>query len=326
MHTDIESRLQDTVPDQLPPLDHDRLQRRGRRRRHVKRAGALAGVAAVVAAAVVAFPWPGGDVTIDGGFAGSGEASGQQQDAVDWTELSVTEAIDRLIAINEEAPAQPELTEGRHLLLRGYAATFSGRTNPDGTTEAYLSIAESQARIQPDRSGTERHEILVERIPVGTPADDIRAKAVEARDLDDQDAATVEETVPTPGKDLDAIAEDIASDTQPQPGQDDRPSQVTAFLDLHNILPILHQPADRIRALELIGSIDRQWVEYRPHAEDLLGRTGVGIAGVDGDRRYVIIFDPESGAAMGTINESPWDGQTAVTGMSAITEREIQDS
>lgn len=104
----------------------------------------------MVAAAVLAFPWPGGDVMIDGGFAGSGEADGQRQDAVDWAELSVT--------------------------------------------EAYLSIAGSQARVRSDRSSTERHEVLVERIPVGTSADDIRAKAVEARDADDQEAATVEET------------------------------------------------------------------------------------------------------------------------------------
>lgn len=52
----------------------------------------------------------------------------------------------------------------------------------------------------------------------------------------------------------------------------------------------------------------------------------MGIAGFDGDGRYVIIFDPENGSVMGTINESPWNGQTAVTGMSAFTGREIEDS
>lgn len=109
------------------------------------------------------------------------------------------------------------------------------------------------------------------------------------------------------------------------PGQDDRPSQPAAFLDLHNVLPILHQPTDRIRALELIRSMDTKWLEFRPHEQDLLGRPGVGIVGIDpvDDARHVIVFDPDTGNVLGTIDETPQNGRPAVTGMSAITKREI---
>lgn len=322
MHVDIKDRLQDTTPEGVPALDHQRLQRRGRRRRYVKRAGTMMAVTAAVVAAVVAIPWPGSDVTIDGGYAGSGnrDPADQQAAADGWENLSVTEAIDRLITANREATPPPELTGDRQLVMHGLSASFHGQT--DGS--AYLTVAESEVRLNPDGSGNEHHATLVERIPVGTPAAQIRQAAIEARSADLEPVDSWDEA-PFPAGDLDDIADRIDADSYPPPGQDDRPSQPAAFLDLHDILPILHQPTDRIRALELIRSMDAKWLEYRPHAQDLLARTGVGIVGIDpvDDGRHTIVFDPATGDVLGTIDETTWNHERAITGMSAITQRQI---
>lgn len=80
-----------------------------------------------------------------------------------------------------------------------------------------------------------------------------------------------------------------------------------------------------IRALELIRSMDAKWLEYRPNVQDLLGRTGVGIVGIDpvDDGRHTIVFDPGTGDVLGTIDETTWKDERATTGMSAITQRQI---
>lgn len=321
MHVDIKDRLQDTTPEGVPELDHERLQRRGRRRRHIKRAGTAGTVAAVILAAAVAIPWPGGDVTIGDGYAGSGDPNpeDQQQAATGWEDLTATEAIDRLIEANRQASVPPALTGDRQLVMHALATGFRGATG-----SAHIIIAESEVRLNPDGSGNEHHATLIEGISVGTPAEQIRQAAVQARGADLEPIDSWDEA-PFPSDDLDDIADKINADTYPPPGQDDRPSQPAAFLDLHNLLPTLHQPADRIRALELIRSMDDEWVEYQPNAEDLLGRTGVGIVGIDpvDDGRHTIVFDPETGDVLGTIDESGWKGERAVTGMSAITQRQI---
>ncbi len=322
MHLDIKDRLQDTTPERVPELDHERLQRHGRRRRHIKRAGTVTTVTAVIVAAVVAIPWPGGDVTINGGYAGSGDPNpeDQQQAATGWQDLAVTEAIDRIITANREATPPPALTGDRQLVMHGLSASFHAQT--DGS--AYLTVAESEVRLNPNGSGNEHHATLVEQIPVGTPADEIRQAAIDARGADLEPVDSWDEA-PFPADDLDDIADRIDADTYPPPGQDDRPSQPAAFLELHDLLPILHQPADRIRALELIRSMDAKWLEYRSHAQDLLGRAGVGIVGIDpvDDGRHTIVFDPDTGDVLGTIDETTWQSERAITGMSAITQRQI---
>lgn len=135
MHVDIKDRLQDTTPEGVPTLDHQRLQRRGRRRRYVKRAGTAAAVAVMVVAAVVAMPWPGSDVTIDGGYAGSGnpDSADQQAAAAGWEDLSVTEAIDRLTVANQEASA-PTWNRSTHGTKRPSRQVISTSTRSPGRT------------------------------------------------------------------------------------------------------------------------------------------------------------------------------------------------
>lgn len=159
MHVDIKTRLQDTTPEQLPPLDHEGLQRRGRRRRHVKRAGTVTVVAAVVVAAVVAIPWPGGNVTVEDGFAGPGdETPADSRDrsntaqATPWEDLSVTEATDRLIAIgaDHESPAAEPPPPGK--MLRLHEVYVTQERLDDGT--ARWAIQETRSDITSEEDVT----------------------------------------------------------------------------------------------------------------------------------------------------------------------------
>lgn len=290
-------------------IDVDELWRRGRRRRVRARVGVV-GVVAVVGllglTAVVPDLLPPRQAV---GFAppdpgpplASPPSAATPGPEPSWEQLTLDEAVAALVAVNQTAPT-PSPSHDRVVHTVG---AYLDTTIDSGGTSSELRVELRELRVAPDGSGSIGSAAIAPPLPPGTSADELRA-LVEQADLD---RLPLQTQTTAPGEldvveatDLLAEAEREAADpTLPTEGESERPPRAHAFTTVADALRETAPGPDlRVRALTVLGRLE-PYVEYRGPVRDLLGREGVGIAGLDpaNGTRHTLIFSPETGEVLG---------------------------
>lgn len=325
-------------------VDLDQIWRRGRRRRQRRQAAVGATLAAVVAAAVVVLP---GTLTSDRGGVtlapGAPSEPAQPPPATPappatapptpWVDLTLAGAIDRLVALNESAPAQ-EQSEGTRV-TRTVSAYLN--TTVDGGSAIDVTVREAQ--FSQDGSGVLASAPVAEGVDQAADADRLR-EIVAGTDLD---ALELDEEQFGPGElsqvDVDAAldeAEQLAAAppplTLPWETETERGSDAAAGIAVADALrETLPSPQQRVRALRIISSLDPAFVEYAGVVRDLLGREGIGIALLGdpkaNESKGVLIFSPDTGDLRGEVSLplTPEPGSPELYGLTAILEAFVSD-
>ena len=327
--TDVEDLVRDTLDHyaRTTELSADVLERmaakRSRRTMLVRAGGYVAAAAAVVALVVagVAINRPMNAViepAADGaGQATSTEPSGDTADAggSGWEGLTVDQAIERLVAANRDAADRPVPGDGEVLVDRRYAIWAGEVRPPEGVSVAYeLFLYVIEYEHQPDGTVHKRKIEVDSREPTDDP-DELRAWAKQALNAEGveerlRESAPTEVDLPSDAsKALDEAESDSFGSNDPVvvevgPGETstELPEQVSALIRAEDALRHGLAPDDRIRALEAIGRLDDSLVEYHGPVVDLLGREGVGIAGLHHGAKNVLIFDKTTGELLGQYN------------------------
>lgn len=300
--TRIEDRLRATLdhyavettvsPDAFESLDR----RRSRRRLAGWPLGiglAAAGVAAVVGAALLVAPT---DSASPDPLAPSGATVEQ-----DWADLTLDQAVDRLVVLNEGRSERAPLAVGQERVVRTVGAATHTGVEGEGSTVRY--VAEEEVRIAAD--GTMRHaeRVIDASVPMTATLQDLQRIVAEPRHGAFSDFEPIE-PIDDPAL---VEAEQLShGSAEPVPGRTERPDQSYAFmrmLDAFRYAP-LATPEDTISSLELIARVHAV-VEYRGLVQDLLGRDAVAFAGYDHANAswMVALFDPSTGAFIGEYEE-----------------------
>lgn len=325
-------------------VDLDQIWRRGRRRRQGRQAAVGATLAALVAAAVVVLP---GTLTSDRGGVtlapGAPSEPAQPPPATSapptpatapptpWADLTLAGAIDRLVALNESAPAQ-EQSEGTRV-TRTVSAYLNTPLDGGSATSAF-DVTVREAQFSQDGSGVLASAPVAEGVDQAADADRLR-EIVAGTDLD---ALELDEERFGPGElspvDVDALlaeAEQLAAAPPPSPlpleTETERASDAAAGIAVADALrETLPSPQQRVRALRIISSLDPAFVEYDGVVRDLLGREGIGIALLDdpkvNESKGVLIFSPDTGDLRGEVSLplTPEPGSPELYGLTAILE------
>lgn len=305
-------------------VDVDRLWHRGRRRRRRVQAAAGGGVAALaIAGALLLIPEPGGVVLVPGLPPETASAlplpppsaAPTEAPPADWPDLTLAEALERLITVNESAPAG--LADG----VRVTRTVHASRNTDGGTGASTLGIDVHEARRTPDGYGTTWRAPVAEGLDPAASPERLRA-IVAATDLDGlvleleydlSEGVIPSEAGPNPTiEDMLALAEEFAATVLPSP----LPSELETKRPPHAsaadaVIDTLRQrvpsPQQRIRALHVLAGLDPSVVQYGGVARDLLGREGIAIVLLDPPiegRRATLTFSPDTGELLGSFTES----------------------
>lgn len=302
--TDLATLLEATTPTATAPLDLERARRDGRRRRSIRRAAGAAGAAGVVVAAVTfgtVGVWPSSPGV---GIEAVGSAESHEQ---------VRAAVDRLTDLARQRPVDAPL-EGQGLAIQAVEVQLHESGAP---ADSWLTVSESKSSLPVNGTGKTSTVSLAERVAVGASADDLR-HLVDAR-LGRSDQP-VEQPAELP--DIDArlsAAERLVRDNT-ESARMDQAEASHVIETLRETLAFAHGTQERIRALQLIAAVPKQFVRFQTDVADLHGRAGVGFSMTDpsDDSTSTFIFDPETGRYLGDMVERPWGDATAITHMSAI--------
>ncbi|MBW3663290.1 MAG: hypothetical protein KY469_09350 [Actinobacteria bacterium] len=232
-----------------------------------------------------------------------------------WDELTLHEAVDHLIALNEARPAPAPLVPGQERVVLTVGAALHTTVGPAGThTVRYL--AQEQIRVAADGSMRYAERVLAEDVPVTATLDELRAIVADADDTPPFPEPTPLEPIDDPALDeAEALSHGSAA---PAPGRTERPDQSYAFMRMLDAFryTLVPSPEHTIRALRIIRGLDDAIVDYRGTFEDLIGREVVAFAGFDhaNDAWMVALFDPETGAFVGEFDEftQPLEGMEGV--------------
>lgn len=301
--TRIEDRLRATLDHYAAgtTIDDEAFEALERRRTHRRLAGwplafglAAAGVAAVAAVAVLTAttetaspdPLAPGGATVD-------EA---------WEDLTLAEALDRLIALNEARPAPAPLAPGQERVARVVGAAIHQIDGEDGL-ETYRYVAEEEWRYTAAGTARVGERIIADTAPITETLADLQQRV--AADA----GGTIADLRPADLSDRAAMLEAEAlshGSAEPTPGRTERPDQAYAFMRMMDAFRFgATAPTDVIEGLRIIERLDASLVEYRGPVEDLLGRPAIAIGGYDlaNDSWNFVLFDPQNGAFVGEFDE-----------------------
>lgn len=330
----LDELFSDAAARPAQPVDVDELWRHGRRRRRAGLAGsaaaALAGVAAVAALAVPNLLLRDVDRV---GLTPAGPAAA-------WDDLTLTEALDRLIAVNRAqpplAPTGGDVRISTHLWAsRDPEQVPSDQREPLQPVQAEPFVVFLNARAEaPDGA------LATWVVPVAedVPEADV-ATVVAGADLETLQAQQRFETVPV---ELDDDGESVEDEDGFIYGE--RSAEIPQLLEeaealaadprdervievaMSAIRGTVPAPQDRARALEILRRLDPAPFEYRGVVRDLLGREGVAIATVDQWGSSVMIFSPDSGALLQEEFSSMYEGAPATSlVITTVEERVVQE-
>lgn len=338
-------------------IDVDRLWQRGRRRRRAVQVAAGGGVAAVALLAALALstlpsdqpgvilvPGPESETATAVPLPAPSPTETQAPtpaptlaESAEWADLTLAEALDRLVTVNESALAGP--TDGVRVTrsLGAYASTDGG------TGVTVLNLTARELRLNPDGSGTIWGAPIAEGLDPGTTPERLRAIAA-ATDLDalvlERETDLTDGVIPSEAgpnqtvEDMLALAEEFAATVLPSPlpqeRETERPPQASAANAVADALrESVPSPQQRIRALRVLAGLDSSIVQYGGVVRDLLGREGIAIVLLDppqAGRRNMLIFSPGTGEQLGSIGEDApaAPGQPPTYSMNAVLSAEIQ--
>lgn len=267
-------------------VDVDRMWRTGRNRRRRTQAAAVGVLAAAAVAAALVLPGltpgdgvvllpappPADAVPVSPPPAPPTPTPMPTRTPADWQDLTLAEALDGLIAVNETAPAVP--IDGVRV-TRTVVAWLSGL---DESEEKMLELVVIDTRRLPDRSGTMSISPIPGLLALDTSAERLR-EIVGATNLDGLTVREVHtydpgEMYPEDQETLLAGAETLATaPDEPRESETELPARVRAAFDAaYGLSATVPSPPQRIRALRIFGGLGPEAVEYGGVERDLLGR------------------------------------------------------
>lgn len=331
-------------------VDVDRLWQRGRRRRRAVQAAAGGGVTAVALLAVLALS---GVLSLRPGVVlvppappletATAVPLPQPQPVptptppAAWPDLTLAEAIDRLVTVNESAPAGPR-DGARVTRSLGAAVSTNG-----GTGISVLNLTARELRLDPDGSVTILGAPIAEGLHPTTTPERLR-EIVAGTDLDalvltpehrSSAPAADGESGPVPTVDdmlteAEALAATVLPSPLPAELKTERPPQASAA---NAVADALHEgvpsPQQRIRALRILSGLDPEIVQYGGVVRDLLGREGIAIVLLDpptDGRSNTLVFSADTGEQLGAIGkDAPAEpGRSPTYSMFAVLSAEIR--
>ncbi len=305
----------DAAAQPASTVDVEATWRRGRRRRAARAAGGAVALAGVLAVAVLTVPnlllADVERVDLAGPAADSADTPPPAQPeptAADvperpWEELTLPEALDRLIAVNQAAlPPDPAAGD---VLLTHTVKAHPAYSPPHDVWEVTLH----SEIVAPDGTRADRGGAVAEGLDPGA---DFRA-VVAGADLEAMLATPPNGYQAPHDVDGDGVADPVGAaltdalltEAEALPADLTAGPDGSSRLDLvvDALVGTVPSPQARARALAVLRGIDPALMEYRGFVPDLLGREGIGIVarlavdGISGER--MLIFSPETGALLG---------------------------